>query len=114
MADPHFRRTGRRALDVQVRFRVGSALEQRGELVDLGVGGAHIQTTEPPRLDARVRVQLSAPTAWDPLDLTGVVRWARMRPDDEGEAGFGVEFDGVEPAQARVLHELLAAHGGDA
>ena len=48
------------------------------------------------------RLVLSAPSAWDPLDLPAVVRWVE-------DTTFGVAFGELSRAQASALYELLAA-----
>lgn len=103
--DPHFRRTARQPLELGVRFRRDAAnapFERSGQLIDLGMGGAQIRHSRPPPRGARLRVQLTAPSAWDPLDLTAEVKWA------EGDA-FGVQFEPLSPSEATAMYELLAA-----
>ncbi|MEC7526117.1 MAG: PilZ domain-containing protein [Myxococcota bacterium] len=104
--DPaHFRRTAREPVELTVRFRrdaEDAALEHGGRLVDLGMGGAQVRCELPPGEGERVRLTLSAPSAWDPLDLPATVRWV------EG-ATFGVAFGDLSRAQASALYELLAA-----
>lgn len=78
----------------------GVALEHSGKLLDLGLGGAQIRAERPPAVGTKLRVTLSAPTAWDPLDLPAQVRWA------DGQA-FGVAFERLTAAQASALYELL-------
>lgn len=104
--DPHFRRSAREPVELVVRFRrdvEGALLEQSGKLVDLGMGGAQVRCERPPAVGVRVRVSLSSPSAWDPLDLAAEVRWV-----DESERTFGVSFAGLERAQASALYELLS------
>ncbi len=105
--DPHFRRTARQPLELSVRYRrdvEGAPLEQAGRLVDLGLGGAQIKCDRPPRVSTALRITLTAPSAWDPLDLPAMVRWV-----NEAELTFGVEFDRLSRSQAAALYELLQA-----
>lgn len=104
----HFRRTARQPVELSVRFRRDAddaAIDYSAKLLDLGLGGAQVRSDRPPPLGSRVRLTLTAPTAWDPLELAAEVRWV-----DEGEEGptFGVAFDALTRAQASALYELLA------
>lgn len=106
MADgSHFRRTARRPIELSVRFRrdaEDAPLERDGRLADLGLGGAQIRADHPPPVGARLRIVLSAPSAWDPLDLPAEVRWV-----DEGPT-FGVAFLELTEVQAEALYQLLS------
>lgn len=104
--DRHFRRTARQPIELSVRFRrdeEDARLQLSGRLVDFGLGGVQIRCERPPPVGERLRIVLVAPSAWDPLDLPGQVRWV-----DEARQTFGVEFDGLRPPEATALHELLA------
>jgi uncharacterized protein (TIGR02266 family) len=106
MNPSHFRRSGRSALALEVRFRAGSALTQSGTAIDLGMGGAFIGTATPPDPGTRVRLELATPATWQPLELPGVVRW--VRSGRTGEApGFGLKFEALSEAKAHALYELL-------
>ena len=102
--DPHFRRTARQPLELGVRFRRDAAdapFERSGQLIDLGMGGAQIQHDRPPPTGERLRVQLTAPSAWDPLDLEAEVKWS------DGST-FGVQFAPLSASEANAMYELLA------
>tara|TARA_B100001750_G_scaffold167489_1_gene135979 strand:- start:2310 stop:2633 length:324 start_codon:yes stop_codon:yes gene_type:complete len=96
-------------LELRLRFRTGAALEHEGTTVDLGLGGVFVRTRQLPSVGEEVTVILSSPTAWDPLELSGRVRWAH---DGHGgrERGFGVKFDELDRAQATALYDLLQAN----
>jgi hypothetical protein len=49
---------------------------------------------------------VSSPSAWDPLEIAGEVRWVRDDPP-----GFGVRFGGLSPKEMTALHELVSAAG---
>jgi hypothetical protein len=105
----HFRRTARQPIELSVRFRrdaEDAPLERDGRLADLGLGGAQIRAGHPPPVGAHLRIVLSAPSAWDPLDLPAEVRWV------DGTAGdgpvFGVAFAGLSEVQAEALYQLLS------
>jgi hypothetical protein len=104
--DRHFRRTARQPVDLAVQFRRdydGARLELSGQLVDVGLGGVQIRCDRPPRPGERLRILLVSPSAWDPLELPGQVRWV----GDDGRT-FGVEFAGLQASEAAALYELLA------
>jgi hypothetical protein len=91
-------------VELSVRFRRDAddaALEHRGTLLDLGLGGAQVRSSRSPDVGARMRITLTAPSAWDPLDLPAEVRWA----DAES---FGVAFERLSRAEAAALYELLS------
>jgi hypothetical protein len=105
----HFRRTARQPVELTVRFRrdeVDAPLESRGKLIDLGLGGAQIKCDRAPTIGQRLRLTLSAPSAWDPLELPAEVRWV----DGKGRrsALFGVAFVRLSRAQASALYMLLS------
>lgn len=104
--DPHFRRSARRPVELTVRYRhdtAGARLQQSGKLVDLSMGGAQIKCERPPPTGIRVRIILTSPSAWDPLELPAEVRWL-----DGAEGTFGVAFDALRRAEAAALYELLS------
>ncbi len=105
--DPHFRRTARQPIELSVRYRrdtEAAPFEQAGRLVDLGLGGAQIKCDRAPPVGAALRIVLTAPSAWDPLDLPAVVRWV-----NEAEQTFGVAFEQLPRPQAAALYDLLSA-----
>lgn len=101
----HFRKTARQPIELGVKYRRDSAdapLLLVGRLVDLGLGGAKISCDRPPSVEAELRIILTSPTAWDPLDLPAEVRWV-----DGAGSTFGVAFDRLSRSQAAALYELL-------
>lgn len=90
-----------------MRYSLGTGPERTGSIIDLHLEGAFIGTHSPPAEGTRVRLRLSAPTAWDPVLVDGEVRWVRTARD--GEPGFGVRFDPLGPSQAAALAELVDA-----
>jgi len=103
--DPHFRRTARRPIELSVSYRRDrddARLEQTGRLIDLGLGGAQIRCGRPPSLSTALIITLTAPSAWDPLDLPATVRWV-----NGPEKTFGIAFEAISRAQASALYELL-------
>ncbi len=109
---PHFRRCRRQPITLRVQFRrddPAAALEHAGTLSDVGIGGAFVATDVPPPVPvgARVRLSLSPPTSWDPIEISATVRWIS---DGRGEpAGFGVRFEALSGKEAAALYELVHA-----
>jgi hypothetical protein len=112
MSDAHFRRTGRRETGLQARYwptqvRPGAAGRAVGDLLDIGVGGARVRCDgAPPAIGDVLTLRVTAPTAWDPLELSGEVRWVG---EEDGHPAFGVMFRGVDTHALQVLHRLLAS-----
>ncbi len=103
--DPHFRRTARQPIELTVRYRRDrddAALEQAGRLIDLGLGGAQIKCGRPPAVATALIITLTAPSAWDPLELPATVRWVNA-----GDKTFGIAFETISRPQASALYELL-------
>jgi hypothetical protein len=103
MKEPHFRRSERSAVDLRVSFRADAPdaeLQKAGRVSDLGMGGVFVTCAAAPPVGAPIRLSFSLPSAWDPVELPAVVRWAC--PD-----GFGAEFRGLSARQAEALHELV-------
>jgi hypothetical protein len=106
MEPTHFRRSGRSATTLELRFRAGSALTQSGTAIDLGMGGAFVGTAVPPDPGTRVHLEIATPSMWQPLEVVGIVRWVKSGRGGE-PSGFGLKFDALTEAQAAALYELL-------
>jgi hypothetical protein len=105
----HFRVAPRPKVAVVVRYRrdrAGSMLEYSGTTLDIGPRGAFIETDTPPHVGERVRLHVSSPSSWDPLEIAGEVRWVRDQPP-----GFGVRFADLSQKEVTALHELVSAAG---
>lgn len=104
----HFRRTERAPIVLRAELRRGrrdAALVKPGEVSDLSVGGAYIVTSAPAQLGDEVWIRFVAPTAWEPLDLRGEVRWVEA-------GGFGVAFAGeLTEAELRAVRALVDMAG---
>lgn len=109
-ASEHFRAHGRRRVDLSATVRGGgSTLSKSAGVVDLSLGGACLTLAEPLALDARVTVEIAAPTLWDPLLLTARVAWVRYGGGTLG-ARVGVAFEHAAGGALLPLVELLGAH----
>jgi len=83
----------------------------RVRVVNLGLGGACIETLEPMAIGAVVTLEIVAPTLWDPLVLSGRVVWSRGDRGSRPRAGLA--FEHKDAARAFALFELLGAHAYD-
>jgi hypothetical protein len=83
------RASTRRACLVGARYRVAAGWHP-ATLVDLSARGCRLRIGEDLARNAAVKVQLSAPSAESPVELSGVVVWCRL----EGLSHqAGVHFD---------------------
>ncbi len=111
---PHFRSGTRRPVALRVRFRIeGSDTTHEAKTTDLSMGGAFVETRVPPAPGTDVRLELDAPTAWDPLVVPADVRWAAhgARLEGAARAGFGARFGALSLGQVGALQALLRAVG---
>jgi hypothetical protein len=112
MADPHFRKASRRQIALKVRFRRADgrgALEESASTNDFGIGGAFVETERLLPVGTVLQLTLVAPSAWDPLELGGEVRWTSSTPGRP--KGMGIEFRGITPVQSEALYALIQASG---
>jgi hypothetical protein len=113
-ASDHFRAHGRRRVDLPATLRDRAAGWQKtGRVVNLALSGACLELPDPVELDARITVEIVAPTLWDPLVLEGRVAWVRYG-GSVGGARAGVEFEPGVGGAMFALFELLGAHAYDA
>lgn len=113
MAAPHFRKASRQQMALKVKFRRvdgRGALEEAAMTSDFGIGGVFVETDRVLPPGTRLQITLSAPTAWDPLELGGVVRWSSSGENGRTR-GMGVEFQGLTPVQSEALYALVHASG---
>ena len=74
----HFRRSARAKVLLRAEIRRGSRdaiLTKGGDVADLSVGGAYIESPSVLAVGDEVWVRFVAPTAWEPLELRAEVRW---------------------------------------
>ena len=111
----HFRLRPRFPLKVRVSVRQQqerSSREVQGETENLGFGGAFVLVDLPLPPDTGVIVSIASATTWDPLRISGRVRWVRdSRPGVPG--GMAVAFEQLNGEQALALHRLFGAFGFD-
>jgi hypothetical protein len=80
VSDPHFRAFERRPLNLPVRLRVASRpLDAR--IVNLGLGGAGVETRAYVPVGTVLEVEMETPTLWEPLNIGATVSWVRESAD---------------------------------
>ena len=97
--DRHFRTHGRRRVDLSASLR----RSQHG--TDEAIR-ACIEGNEPVLPGARVRVEIVAPTLWDPL----VVKCRAVWSGSPSSPRTGLSFEHADSALVFALFELLEAH----
>ena len=109
--DRHFRAHGRRRVDLSASLRRPS--QDRDEairIVDLSLAGACIEVEQPLSPGTRVRMEIVAPTLWDPV----VVRCRAVWSGAPSSPRSGLSFEHSESALVFALFELLEAHAYEA
>ena len=99
----HLRQGNRAPVELRASYRrdrPGAVLEKGGRVSDLSMGGAFVETGDPPDDGTHLWLTFSTPTAWDPLELPAEVRWSKP-------GGFGVRFRALTATQAQALHALV-------
>lgn len=78
---------------------------------NLSIGGMFIATETPLELGTRFRLRFAVPGRGKPIETVGEVRWC-VPPEQAGamNAGMGVQFDPLKPAELRALKRLMNAY----
>jgi hypothetical protein len=105
----HFRALARRPVSLRATVTPDvSRVSMPAVLVDLGLGGASVEMTQPLSDGQRVCVQLHAPNLWEPLLLDGCVVW--QRPAGGGaRTRLGLRFEHQSGATLLALVDLIAS-----
>ncbi len=110
----HFRGKPRPGRRVQVRYQAVGAEEQRAHTKNIGVGGAFVLTSRPPKVGTHLRLVVEMPTG-PPIEVRAEVRWIvpAVSPgageSQAPEAGMGVRFAGLDVEQLLALNEYFAS-----
>jgi hypothetical protein len=75
----------------------------------MGLGGACIELAEALAAGTPVRLQMTSPHLWDPLELQALVAWGSEAATDK-PARIGVRFEHASGKTVRHLVELLETH----
>ena len=109
--DRHFRAHGRRRVDLSASLlRPSRERTETVRIVDLSLAGACVEAEEPLVPGTRVRMEIVAPTLWDPV----VVRCRTVWSGAPSSPRSGLFFEHTESALVFALFELLEAHAYEA
>jgi hypothetical protein len=109
--DRHFRAYGRRRVDLSASLlRPTHNHDEIIRIVDLSLAGACIEVEEPLSPGTRVRLEIVAPSLWDPV----VVRCRTVWTGAPSTARTGLSFEHSDSALVFALFELLEAHAYEA
>lgn len=105
--DRHFRAYGRRRVDLSASLRRPSRdRDEPIRIVDLSLAGACIEVGQPLAPGTRVRMEIIAPTLWDPVIVGCRTVWSGA----PSTLRSGLSFEHSESALVFALFELLEAH----
>jgi hypothetical protein len=76
------------------------------EVLDLGLGGAQVGVGEALAVGESVKVAFTAPSRWDPLELTGRIAWVRASTGLEPQRA-GIAFDVGDERTAMAIFDLI-------
>src|SRR5262245_46362133 len=101
----HFRGLARRAVSLAGTLTGdGGRFQRATKIVDLGLGGARLVFDQDLPVGSSVRLSVTAPNRWDPIDLEGRVAWSR---DLGGGAEIGLRFEHSTRAGVTALVDLM-------
>lgn len=108
-ASDHYRSFARRPVSLTGNLTcAGDGRRTEANVADIGLGGARVLVREPLPVGTPVRLELVAPTLWDPLVLGATVAWCS--PLEKTEAALvGVTFCHGSGADVRALVQLIAS-----
>jgi hypothetical protein len=101
----HFRGKPRPGRRVDVSFIAEDGTRERAHTRNIGVGGAYVVTARPGRPGTPLRLAVHIPSATEPLQLSGEIRWTDPQ-------GMGVRFDALDVEAVLALNEYFASLTG--
>jgi hypothetical protein len=109
----HFRAFARQPVHLSATIELMDGTWQQAALVkDLGLGGARLEMPEPVAPGTPVRLRVSAPHLWDPLELKAHIAWAHEAHANV-KARVGLRFDHASSRTLRRLLDLFATENYD-
>ncbi len=113
MPSDHFRAHARRPVSLSATLHAtGRSWHADVSVVALGLGGAGLVAHGRPVPHGAVTLELVSPVLWDPLELSGQVRWSAP-PDAAGDQRVGVAFEHRRADRLRALLALVAEAAED-
>jgi uncharacterized protein (TIGR02266 family) len=110
----HFRGKPRPGRRVEVSFTGEDGTLLHAHTRNIGVGGAFVVTARPVKPGSPLTLAVHIPTATDPLQVHGEVRWTIAPKEDTPghEAGMGVRFQTLDVEALLALNEYFASLTG--
>jgi uncharacterized protein (TIGR02266 family) len=110
----HFRGKPRPGRRVEVSFTSDEGALLRAYTRNIGVGGAFVVTTRPVKPGSPLTLAVHIPTASDPIQVLGEVRWTVAPKEDAPghEAGMGIRFQALDVEALLALNEYFASLTG--
>lgn len=103
---PHFRLFARRSAQLPALLSSSADGVRDARVLDVGLGGACVETTAGLGPGAQVTLEINTPNLWDPLVMDGAIAWV-TDASQEGIARAGIRFEPGRPGGLRALVELL-------
>jgi uncharacterized protein (TIGR02266 family) len=103
----HFRGKPRPGRRVQVRYQALGGEEIAAHTKNIGIGGAFIVTSSPPKVGTQLRLLIEVPSGSDAIEVRAEVRWHAA--ENAQERGMGVRFAGLDVDQLLALSEYFAS-----
>ncbi len=106
----HFRGKPRPGRRVEVGFTAADGSARQAHTRNIGVGGAFVVTPAPEPPGTRLTLSVHVPTATEPIQVRGEVRW--VAPAGAEPGGMGVRFDDLDVEALLQLNEYFASLTG--
>jgi hypothetical protein len=105
----HFRSIARRPVSLRASVTTDTGeVGVSAQVIDLGLGGACLQVSEPFTQGQRVCIQLEAANLWNPLLVYGLVAWQRSISGG-ASTRVGIRFEHQSGATLLALVDLIAS-----
>jgi hypothetical protein len=79
-----------------------------GRVTNVSLGGACLELPRPVNDGAELRVEVIAPSLWDPLGLRARVMWSYF-PEGHATGKLGIAFDHDDGPSVLALFELICS-----
>ncbi|MDX2054261.1 MAG: PilZ domain-containing protein [Polyangiaceae bacterium] len=102
----HFRAFPRQKVALTATVVVPSGWQASASLLNLSLTGACLDVREGLEPGLRLRLAISIPTLWDPLEIEAVTAWVSGSPGGTASRA-GVHFDRLDGPTLRTLLQLI-------
>lgn len=108
MAPPRrFRAFARREVNLPATLTVGPAGAHDARLVNIGLGGACVETRGALTAGSTAMLEVTTPNLWEPLLLRGTIAW--VRGTNDGHVLLGMRFEHERSALTGLVEFLGAS-----